>query len=96
MDKYFKALYMTLAYICCVVAPSIPMTALIENAKFESWDPILELIKWWCPSKAERKWLEQFSFIEKSGKDKEDKSNVVGLGVTGTLVASGWSVGVMG
>jgi hypothetical protein len=45
MDECFEVSYATLAYTSRnVAAPSVPATALIENAKFEGWDAILELI----------------------------------------------------
>jgi hypothetical protein len=89
VDKYFEASYRTLIYVPrCVIAPSMA-TALLENAKFESWNAFFQLIERRRANKADRKWLEQFSIFEKSRKDKEDKSKVAGLGITTMLV--GWS-----
>jgi hypothetical protein len=96
MDKYFEASYDPRLDVAPLAAPSIPATGLIDNAEFEGWDAMLELIKQRRMDKAERKRLERLGLVEKSGKDKDkdrkkSKSKVAGLGVAGTL--AGWSEG---
>ncbi|KAI0299887.1 hypothetical protein BC826DRAFT_993935 [Russula brevipes] len=98
MDKYFDASYDPRLDVAPLAAPSIPATGLIDNAEFEGWDAMLELIKQRRADKAERKRLERLGLVEKSGKDKDkdkdrkkSKSKVAGLGVAGTL--AGWSEG---
>jgi len=91
MDKYFETSYDPRLDVAPLVAPSIPATGLINNAEFEGWDAMLELIKQRRLDKAEQKRL---GLVEKSGKEKKkgkSKSKVAGLGVAGTL--AGWSGG---
>ncbi|KAH9962327.1 hypothetical protein BJV74DRAFT_880035 [Russula compacta] len=92
MDKYFEASYDPRLDVAPLAAPSVPATGLVDNAEFEGWDAMLELIKQRRADKAERKRLERLGLVEKSGKDKKkSKSKVAGLGVAGTL--AGWSEG---
>jgi len=92
MDKYFEASYDPRLDVAPLVPPSIPATGLINNAEFEGWDAMLELIKQRRADKAEQKRLERLGVVEKSGKEKKKgKSKVAGLGIAGTL--AGWSDG---
>jgi len=93
MDKYFEASYDPRLDVAPLAAPSIPETGLINNAEFEGWDAMLELIKQRHADKAERKRLERLGLVEKSGKDKKKNksSKVAGLGIAGTLAS--WSSG---
>jgi hypothetical protein len=92
MDKYFETSYDPRLDVAPLVAPSIPATGLINNAEFEGWDAMLDLLKQRREDKAERKRLERLGLVEKSGKEKKKgKSKVAGLGVAGTL--AGWSGG---
>ncbi|KAI0253280.1 hypothetical protein BJV78DRAFT_1195592 [Lactifluus subvellereus] len=94
MDKYFDVSYDPRLDVAPLVAPTVPDTGLINNAEFEGWDAMLELIKQRREDKAERKRLERLGLVEKSGKDKsksKSKSKIAGLGVAGTL--AGWSEG---
>ena len=92
MDKYFETSYDPRLDVAPLVAPSIPATGLINNAEFEGWDAMLDLLKQRKEDKAERKRLERLGLVEKSGKEKKKekgKSKVAGLGVAGAL--AGWS-----
>ena len=93
MDKYFEASYDPRLDVAPLAAPSIPSTGLLNNAEFEGWDAMLELIKQKRADKAERKRLERLGLVEKSGgkEKKKGKSKVAELGVAGTL--AGWSEG---
>lgn len=92
MDKYFETSYDPRLDVAPLVAPSIPATGLINNAEFEGWDAMLDLLKQRREDKAERKRLERLGLVEKSGKEKKKgKSKVAGLGVAGAL--AGWSAG---
>ncbi|KAF8481631.1 hypothetical protein DFH94DRAFT_402786 [Russula ochroleuca] len=92
MDKYFEASYDPRLDVAPLVAPSIPATGLLNNAEFEDWDAMLDLIKQRRADKAERKRLERLGLVEKGGKEKKKgKSKVAELGVAGTL--AGWSEG---
>jgi len=91
MDKYFEASYDPRLDVAPLVAPSIPATGLLNNAEFEGWDAMLEVMKQRKEDKAERKRLERLGLVEKSGKKKKGKSKVAGLGVAGAL--ADWSVG---
>jgi hypothetical protein len=92
MDKYFDVSYDPRLDVAPLVAPTVPATGLVNNAEFEGWDAMLELIKQRRADKAEQKRLERLGLVEKSGKDKKkNKSKIAGLGVAGTL--AGWSEG---
>ena len=92
MDKYFDVSYDPRLDVAPLVAPTVPATGLVNNAEFEGWDAMLELIKQRRADKAEQKRLERLGLVEKSGKDKKkSKSKIAGLGVAGTL--AGWSEG---
>ena len=90
MDKYFEASYDPRLDVAPLSAPNVPATGLVNNAEFEGWDAMLELIKQKRVDKAERKRLERHGLVEKSGKEKKkSKSKIAGIGVAGTL--AGWS-----
>ncbi len=90
MDKYFEASYDPRFDVAPLAVPSVPATGLVNNAEFEGWDTMLELIKQRRADKAERKRVERLGPVEKSGKDKKkSKSKIAGIGVAGTL--AGWS-----
>jgi hypothetical protein len=93
MDKYFEASYDPRLDVAPLAAPSIPETGLINNAEFEGWDAMLELIQQRRADKVERKRLERLGVVEKSGKEKKKSksSKVAGLGIAGTLAS--WSSG---
>ena len=87
MDKYFEASYDPRLDVAPLATPNVPATGLVNNAEFEGWDAMLELIKQRRVDKAERKRL---GVGEKSGKEKKkSKSKIAGIGVAGTL--AGWS-----
>jgi len=90
MDKYFEASYDPRLDVAPLGVPNVPATGLVNNAEFEGWDAMLELIKQRRVDKAERKRL---GVVEKSGKEKKSKSKskIAGIGVAGTL--AGWSEG---
>lgn len=70
MDKYFEKSYdprLDVAPLPSV--PKVPSTGLIDNAEFEGWDAMLELIRMRREDKEEKKRLERLGF----GKDTEKK-----------------------
>ena len=92
MDKYFEASYDPRLDVAPLAVPNVPATGLVNNAEFEGWDAMLDLIKQRRVDKAERKRLERLGQVEKSGKEKKkSKSKIAGIGVAGTL--AGWSEG---
>ncbi|KAH9056865.1 hypothetical protein EDB87DRAFT_1833426 [Lactarius vividus] len=92
MDKYFEASYDPRLDVAPLAMPNVPATGLVNNAEFEGWDAMLELIKQRRTDKSERKRLERLGLVEKSGKEKKkSKSKISGIGVAGTL--AGWSEG---
>ncbi|KAH9013870.1 hypothetical protein EDB84DRAFT_1582635 [Lactarius hengduanensis] len=92
MDKYFEASYDPRLDVAPLALPNVPATGLVNNAEFEGWEAMLELIKQRRTDKTERKRLERLGLVEKSGKEKKkSKSKIAGIGVAGTL--AGWSEG---
>ncbi|KAH9164508.1 hypothetical protein EDB89DRAFT_413144 [Lactarius sanguifluus] len=92
MDKYFEASYDPRLDVAPLAVPNVPVTGLVNNAEFEGWDAMLELIKQRRTDRTERKRLERLGLVEKSGKEKKkSKSKIAGIGVAGTL--AGWSEG---
>ncbi|KAH8997183.1 hypothetical protein EDB86DRAFT_933769 [Lactarius hatsudake] len=92
MDKYFEASYDPRLDVAPLAVPNVPATGLVNNAEFEGWDAMLELIKQRRTDKTERKRLERLGLVEKSGKEKKkSKSKIAEMGVAGTL--AGWSEG---
>lgn len=92
MDKYFEASYDPRFDVAPLAVPNVPATGLVNNAEFEGWDAMLELIKQRRTDKTERKRLERLGVVEKSVKEKKkSKSKIAGIGVAGTL--AGWSEG---
>jgi hypothetical protein len=70
-SKIFEALYEPYLDVVPLVVPNIPEMGLINNAEFEGWDALLNLIEQRRVDKSERKRLEWFGLLEKSGKEKE-------------------------
>ncbi|KAH9016516.1 hypothetical protein EDB84DRAFT_1523983 [Lactarius hengduanensis] len=74
MDKYFEASYDPRLDVAPLALPNVPATGLVNNAEFEGWEAMLELIKQRRTDKTERKqWKEK----------KKSKSKIAGIGVAG-------------
>jgi len=79
MDKYFEESYDPRLDVAPLSAPKVPSTGLVDNAEFEGWDAMLELIRMRREDKEEKKRLERMGLgKEKEKKDKKGKA--VGVG----------------
>jgi len=87
MDKYFEETYdPRLDVEALPAAPKVPATGLIDNAEFEGWDAMLELIRLRHQDKLEKKRLERLGILPK---DKKDKKGVVSSS-TAAAVSDRW------
>jgi len=68
MDKYFDAAYDPRLDVAPLAVPAVPATGLIDNAAYEGWDAMLELIRQRREDKEEKKRMERLGLL---GKDKE-------------------------
>ncbi|KAG7100001.1 hypothetical protein E1B28_001789 [Marasmius oreades] len=59
MDRYFDESYDPRLDITSLSVPQVPATGLINNAEFEGWDAMLELLRVRREDKAEKKRLER-------------------------------------
>lgn len=71
MDKYFEESYDPRLDVAPLTAPQVPATGLINNAEFESWDAMLELIRIRREDKEEKKRMERLGLTKDKGKDKK-------------------------
>jgi len=68
MDKYFDESYDPLLDVEPLPLPTIPATGLIDDAEFEGWDAMLELIKLRRQDREDKKALERAGIPAKRGK----------------------------
>lgn len=73
MDKYFEESYDPRFDVGPLSIPAVPSTGLIDNAEYEGWDVMLELIKQRRADKTERKRLEKLGLLEPAKSSKKDK-----------------------
>ncbi|KAI5119707.1 hypothetical protein M0805_001422 [Coniferiporia weirii] len=74
MDKYFDASYDPRFDIGPLSVPTVPSAGLIDNAEFESWEAMLDIIRQRREDKAEQKRLERLGQLpdkDKGGKDRK-------------------------
>lgn len=77
MDKYFEASYDPRLDVAPLSMPSIPASGLVDNAQFEGWDAMLELIRMRREDKEEKKRMERLGLTkEKPKKNKGDSTGV--------------------
>lgn len=77
MDKYFEETYdPRLDVTPLSTTPNIPATGLINDAEFEGWDAMLELIKLRRQDKEDRKRLERLGLVDKKDKKGKGKEKV--------------------
>jgi hypothetical protein len=96
MDKYFHESYdPRLDVTPLSTKPNIPATGLINDAEFEGWDAMLELIKLRRQDKEDRKTLERMGLIDKKDKKGKGKDKAkVGV-VDRSTVISGTGSNIM-
>jgi hypothetical protein len=68
MDKYFEESYDPRLD---VAPPKVPATGLINNADFEGWDRMLELIRVRREDKEDKKRMERLGLTKEKVKDKK-------------------------
>ncbi|KAG1747559.1 hypothetical protein EDB19DRAFT_274650 [Suillus lakei] len=83
MDKYFQDSYDPRLDVATLPVPNVPATGLVNDAEYEGWDAMLELIRQRREDKAEKKRLERHGI----SKDKTDKKG------TDSGVADRWASG---
>lgn len=71
MDRYFAESYDPRLDVTPLSIPTIPATGLINNAEFESWDRMLELVRLRREDREDRKLLEKLGL--RKDKDKSGK-----------------------
>jgi hypothetical protein len=82
MDRYFEESYDPRLDVAPLAMPTVPSTGLINNAEFEGWDAMLELLKQRQQDKEDRKRL------EKMGLSKEEIKKSI---LSGTVERAGES-----
>ncbi|CAA7265864.1 unnamed protein product [Cyclocybe aegerita] len=87
MDRYFEESYDPKLDVAPLAPPKVPATGLIDNAEFEGWDAMLELIRVRREDKAEKKRLERLGLLPKE-KSKTKKGVVES---SSAAVADRWS-----
>ncbi|PPQ99537.1 hypothetical protein CVT24_005327 [Panaeolus cyanescens] len=76
MDRYFEESYDPRLDVEPLSAPQVPSSGLINNAEFEGWDAMLELIRVRRADKEEKKRLERLGLLPKDkGKGSKKKSS---------------------
>lgn len=71
MDKYFEDSYDPRLDVAPLAVPQVPATGLINNADFEDWDAMLELIRVRREDKEEKKRMERRGLTKEKIKDKK-------------------------
>ena len=79
MDKYFEESYDPRLDVAPLTMPTVPATGLINNAEFEGWDAMLDLLRARRQDKEDKKRLERMGF----SKD-EIKKEISGSTTTAT------------
>lgn len=87
MDKYFEESYDPRLD---VAAPKVPATGLIDNAEFEGWDAMLELIRIRREDKEEKKMMERLGLTKDKAKVKKAGTATASSGT----VSDRWGEGV--
>ena len=70
MDRYFEESYDPRLDVAPLLVPQVPATGLINDADFEGWDAMLELVRLRREDKAEKKRLERLGLLPSKDKKK--------------------------
>ncbi|KAJ7204350.1 hypothetical protein GGX14DRAFT_544110 [Mycena pura] len=89
MDKYFEESYDPRLDIAPMTVPKVPATGLINNAEYEGWDAMLELIRLRQEDREEKKMMERLGLTKPKTKSHNlvsssaanDRWNGVGLSI---------------
>ncbi|KAJ6609356.1 hypothetical protein B0H10DRAFT_2225995 [Mycena sp. CBHHK59/15] len=68
MDKYFEESYDPRLDVAPLAVPKVPATGLINNAEFEGWDAMLELIRIRREDREEKKMMERLGLTKEKSK----------------------------
>jgi hypothetical protein len=71
MDRYFEESYDPRLDVAPLSVPSVPATGLINDADFEGWDAMLELIRVRREDKEEKKRLDRLGLSKEKVKVKK-------------------------
>jgi hypothetical protein len=71
MDKYFEESYDPRLDVAPLTVPKVPATGLINNAEFEGWDAMLELIRVRKEDREEKKMLERLGLTKEKTKSNK-------------------------
>ena len=74
MDRYFEESYDPRLDVAPLSAPKVPATGLINNAEFEGWDAMLELIRVRREDKEEKKRLDRLGLSKEKVKVKKNST----------------------
>jgi hypothetical protein len=81
MDKYFHESYDPRLDVAPLsTTPNVPATGLIDDAEFDGWDAMLELIRVRREDKAEKKRLERLGIVPDKVKKKKGSLETSGMG----------------
>jgi hypothetical protein len=72
MDRYFEESYDPRLDVAPLSAPNVPATGLVNNAEFEGWDAMLELIRVRREDKEEKKRLDRLGLSKEKVKVKKN------------------------
>jgi hypothetical protein len=72
MDRYFEESYDPRLDVAPLSTPQVPATGLINNAEFEGWDAMLELIRVRREDKEEKKRLDRLGLSKEKVKVKKN------------------------
>lgn len=72
MDRYFEESYDPRLDVAPLSTPKVPATGLINNAEFEGWDAMLELIRVRREDKEEKKRLDRLGLSKEKVKVKKN------------------------
>lgn len=86
MDKYFQESYDPRLDVAPLSVPQVPKTGLINNAEFEGWDAMLELLRQRREDKEEKRRLEQLGY------NKDEIRQVLTTGALASLNSGGASI----
>ncbi|KAJ7597773.1 hypothetical protein C8J56DRAFT_1001552 [Mycena floridula] len=87
MDKYFEESYDPRLDVAPLVTPKVPATGLINNAEFEGWDAMLELLRQRKEDKDEKRRLERMGY------KKEEIKQAIAAGSLNSGVTDRWNEG---
>lgn len=65
MDKYFDESYDPRLDVAPLTVPQVPSTGLINNAEYEGWDAMLDLLRLRQQDRVEKKRLERLGLLPK-------------------------------